>query len=71
MRSSVTFALALFLTDALGAHAATDPAAYTRADAANGGRLYDTFWAEETDFDRDDPGLATYEKFSDFFRCKQ
>ena len=47
------------------------PADYVNADGANGGRIYDKFWAVETGFDQGDPDLATYSSHSDFFRCKQ
>lgn len=49
----------------------TDPAAYTAADAINGGQLYDKFWASETGFNQSDANIATFSAKSDFFRCKQ
>ena len=54
--------------------AALDQQAYDAADRVNGGRLYDKFWADETDFvSPSDPSvnLADITDFGDFYRCKQ
>ena len=45
--------------------------AYDDADLANGGIMYDKFWASESNFDQNDPNLATISDNADFFRCKQ
>ncbi len=50
---------------------APPPAGYVSADGANGGQLYDKFWATETGFNQADPDLATFNASKDFFRCKQ
>jgi thiosulfate dehydrogenase len=51
----------------------TDPSveAYSIADQANGGIMYDKFWAAESSFDQSDANLATIDGNSNFFRCKQ
>jgi mono/diheme cytochrome c family protein len=41
------------------------------ADGINGGRMYDRFWASETGWNQSDPNLATFNNYSNFFRCKQ
>ncbi|UCC81818.1 MAG: c-type cytochrome [Gemmatimonadota bacterium] len=41
------------------------------ADGINGGTMYDKFWTPETGWDQSDPNLATFNNFSNFFRCKQ
>lgn len=54
--------------------ASQDQAAYDAADRVNGGRLYDRFWASETDFTSpSDPSvnLSDITDFGDFYRCKQ
>lgn len=54
--------------------ASQDQAAYDAADRINGGRLYDKFWASETDFaSPSDPSinLSDITEFSNFYRCKQ
>jgi hypothetical protein len=51
-----------------------DQMAFDAANEDNGGRLYDKFWASETDFVApSDPSvdLADITNFSDFYRCKQ
>ena len=50
-----------------------DQIAFDDADVVNGGRLYDKFWADETDFTSpSDPSvsLANITGFGDFYRCK-
>ena len=50
-----------------------DQEAYDGADAVNGGRMYDKFWADETDYtDPVDQSIAsgTIEDYGDFYRCK-
>jgi mono/diheme cytochrome c family protein len=47
--------------------------AFDAADVVNGGRMYDKFWADETNFtDPADPSvnLATITDYGDFYRCK-
>ena len=44
---------------------------YNNADFKNGGIMYDKFWASESNFDQNDPNLATISDNADFFRCKQ
>ena len=51
-----------------------DQIAYDAADGVNGGRLYDKFWADETNFTS--PVDATINlnditDYGDFYRCKQ
>ncbi len=41
------------------------------ADGALGGIMYDKFWAAESGFDQNDANLATFDNYSNFFRCKQ
>lgn len=48
-----------------------EPAAFLQADGVNGGRLYDQFWAAETDFPAAHPLRTALQNRSDFFRCKQ
>ncbi|MFO7674341.1 MAG: c-type cytochrome [Lutibacter sp.] len=50
-----------------------DPAveAFNKADQANGGIMYDKFWATESNFDQTNPVRATINAKADFFRCKQ
>jgi mono/diheme cytochrome c family protein len=48
-----------------------DPPEFTAADGINGGQLFDKFWEDETGWDQNDPNLATFDAFADFFRCKQ
>jgi mono/diheme cytochrome c family protein len=48
-----------------------DPPEFTAADGINGGTMYDKFWTPETGWNQSDPNLATFNNFSDFFRCKQ
>ncbi|NIM51880.1 MAG: c-type cytochrome, partial [Gemmatimonadales bacterium] len=47
-----------------------DPA-FELADGINGGTMYDKFWTPETGWNQSDPNLATFNQYSDFFRCKQ
>jgi mono/diheme cytochrome c family protein len=47
-----------------------DPA-FEVADGINGGTMYDKFWTPETGWNQSDPNLATFNNFSNFFRCKQ
>ncbi len=47
-----------------------DPA-FELADGINGGTMYDKFWTAETGWNQSDPNLATFNGFSNFFRCKQ
>ena len=48
-----------------------DPPEFTAANGITGGSMYDKFWAPETGWDQNDPNLATFNGFADFFRCKQ
>jgi mono/diheme cytochrome c family protein len=48
-----------------------DPPGFTNADGINGGTMYDKFWTSETGWNQADPNLATFNNFSNFFRCKQ
>ncbi len=48
-----------------------DPPEFIAANGINGGTMYDEFWTPETGWDQNDPNLATFNNFSDFFRCKQ
>ncbi|NIN71726.1 MAG: c-type cytochrome, partial [Gemmatimonadetes bacterium] len=48
-----------------------DPPEFTNADGINGGTMYDKFWTPETGWNQSDPNLATFNNFSNFFRCKQ
>ena len=51
----------------------SDQMAFDAADEDNGGRLYDKFWASETDFIApSDPSVdvENIKSFSDFYRCK-
>ncbi|MGD2215848.1 MAG: hypothetical protein PVJ64_03790 [Gemmatimonadales bacterium] len=48
-----------------------DPPEFTNADGINGGTMYDKFWTPETGWNQGDPNLATFNNFSNFFRCKQ
>lgn len=65
------------INDILDLYAAlTDEASYPDppfelADGIIGGRMYDKFWASETGWNQSDPNLATFNNFSNFFRCKQ
>jgi thiosulfate dehydrogenase len=47
-----------------------DPA-FELASGINGGTMYDKFWTPETGWNQSDPNLATFDNFSNFFRCKQ
>ena len=50
-----------------------DQVAYDAADAVNGGKMYDKFWASETDFVSPvDPNvdIKNITDFGDFYRCK-
>jgi mono/diheme cytochrome c family protein len=47
-----------------------DPA-FELASGINGGTMYDKFWTPETGWNQSDPNLATFNNFSNFFRCKQ
>jgi len=50
-----------------------DQQAFDAAGVVNGGRMYDKFWADETNFTVPaDPGisLATITDYGDFYRCK-
>jgi mono/diheme cytochrome c family protein len=47
-----------------------DPA-FELASGINGGTMYDKFWTPETGWDQSDPNLATFNTYSNFFRCKQ
>ncbi len=50
-----------------------DQAAYDAADGVNGGRMYDKFWANETDFvspTDQNISLSTIKDYGDFYRCK-
>lgn len=49
----------------------TDPPEYTQADGITGGILYDKFWSKEGGFDQTNPNIENFNKYSDFFRCKQ
>ncbi|HCE54924.1 MAG TPA: hypothetical protein DER05_07940 [Lutibacter sp.] len=44
---------------------------FETADQANGGIMYDKFWATESNFDQTNTHLATLNAKGDFFRCKQ
>ncbi|NCP84745.1 MAG: cytochrome c [Bacteroidetes bacterium] len=44
---------------------------YKKADAAQGGILYDKFWAQEANYDQTSPNIAKVSAKADFFRCKQ
>lgn len=51
-----------------------DQIAYDDADVVNGGRMYDKFWADETNYNSpSDPSVvqADIENFGNFYRCKQ
>ncbi len=51
-----------------------DEVAFNNADVNNGGRLYDKFWASETDFTSpSDPTVKIddIKNYGDFYRCKQ
>ncbi len=51
-----------------------DQIAYDAADRVNGGRLYDKFWASETNFTSPVDGsvnLSDITDFGNFYRCKQ
>jgi mono/diheme cytochrome c family protein len=53
---------------------ALDQQAYDAADRVNGGRLYDKFWAAETDFESPSDAsvsMTDITDFGDFYRCKQ
>ncbi len=50
-----------------------DQEAYDAADGINGGKMYDKFWASETNFESPvDPGvnMADISDYGDFYRCK-
>ena len=52
----------------------TNQVAYDAADRVNGGRLYDKFWADETNFVSPSDAsvvMADIEDYGDFYRCKQ
>ncbi len=49
----------------------TDPQDYINADGINGGILFDKFWSVEGGYDQNSPNKAQFDKYSDFFRCKQ
>jgi mono/diheme cytochrome c family protein len=75
-----TLALALVALLVVGAAACDDdettgppddPPEFTAADGINGGTMYDKFWTSETGWNQSDPNLATFNNFSNFFRCKQ
>ena len=51
----------------------TNQVAYDAADVINGGRMYDKFWASETNFiSPNDPivDMVNISNFPDFYRCK-
>ena len=70
---SAIFIFAIAFTSCTFDDKEIDPAveAFNNADQANGGILYDKFWAEESDFDQANPVKATVNAKADFFRCKQ
>jgi thiosulfate dehydrogenase len=70
---SAIFIFAIAFTSCTFDDKEIDPAveAYNIADQANGGIMYDKFWAAESDFDQSDANLATINANSNFFRCKQ
>ena len=66
-------ALILYSCDDSDGDPDLDQQAFDAADVVNGGRMYDKFWAEETNFtDLADPSLdiATITDYGDFYRCK-
>jgi thiosulfate dehydrogenase len=67
------FIFAITFTNCTFDDETTDPSveAYNIADQANGGIMYDKFWAAESSFDQSDANLATIDDNSNFFRCKQ
>ena len=70
---SAIFIFAITFTSCTFDDETIDPAvvAYNNADQANGGIMYDKFWAAESDFDQTNTHLATLSAKGDFFRCKQ
>lgn len=69
----ITIALILLLScsDNSSNNTQTDPPEYTKADGILGGILYDKFWSTEGGFDQTNPNIENFNKYSDFFRCKQ
>jgi len=47
------------------------PPAFSAADGINGGRLFDRFWHTQAGWDQNDPNVAHFSQFSNFYRCKQ
>ena len=66
---SAIFIFAITFTSCTFEDEAISP--YDTADQANGGIMYDKFWAAESDFDQTNTHLATLSAKGDFFRCKQ
>lgn len=42
---------------------------YEQADAINGGKMYDEFWAQETGFDQEDNNIDVFKYKPEFFQC--
>ncbi|MBI5059791.1 c-type cytochrome [candidate division KSB1 bacterium] len=49
----------------------TSSSPYDLANGGTGGVSYDKFWSRESGHDTTDTHLATFNTYSDFFRCKQ
>ncbi len=48
-----------------------DPPGFTAADGMNGGQMFDRFWHTQAGWDQNDPNVAHFSQFSNFYRCKQ
>ena len=45
------------------------PTPYEQADVALGGKIYDTFWSEESGFDQTNSNISKFELAPDFYQC--
>ena len=76
LNKGIIFITTGLLVSLLGATSCTHDNAlpktpYDKAESSTGGIMYDKFWAEEANFDQEDPNLDLFNDNPDFFRCKQ